>query len=102
MTDKNFRFEIDADGIALVTWDMPGRSMNVLNDEVVGELGQIVDRIASDAASFSVRSWTGIGRCSVTSASGRITSTVVSATIAPIAAVASRGLMACATSNAVA
>ena len=25
----NFRFETDADGIALVTWDMPGRSMNV-------------------------------------------------------------------------
>ena len=26
----NFRFEIDADGIALATWDMPGRSMNVI------------------------------------------------------------------------
>ena len=50
MTYKNFRFETDADGIALITWDMPGRSMNVLNDEVVGELGQIVEKIASDAA----------------------------------------------------
>ena len=29
MTCTNFRFETDADGIALVTWDMPGRSMNV-------------------------------------------------------------------------
>ena len=29
MNLKNFRFETDADGIALVTWDMPGRSMNV-------------------------------------------------------------------------
>ncbi len=46
----NFCFENDADGVALVTWDMPGRSMNVINAEVVGELGQIVDRIASDAA----------------------------------------------------
>ena len=26
----NFRFETDADGIALLTWDMPGRSMNVI------------------------------------------------------------------------
>jgi 3-hydroxyacyl-CoA dehydrogenase / enoyl-CoA hydratase / 3-hydroxybutyryl-CoA epimerase len=50
MNLTNFRFETDADGIALVTWDMPGRSMNVINAEVVGELGQIADRIASDEA----------------------------------------------------
>jgi 3-hydroxyacyl-CoA dehydrogenase/enoyl-CoA hydratase/3-hydroxybutyryl-CoA epimerase len=50
MTFKNFRLETDADGIALVTWDMPGRSMNVINAEVVGELGQIVDKIGSDEA----------------------------------------------------
>ena len=35
---KNFRFEIDADGIALATWDMPGRSMNVITPEVMDEL----------------------------------------------------------------
>ena len=28
----NFKLDIDADGIALVTWDMPGRSMNVIDD----------------------------------------------------------------------
>ena len=50
MNLTNFRFETDADGIALVTWDMPGRSMNVINAEVVGELGQIIDKIASDEA----------------------------------------------------
>ena len=50
MNLTNFRFETDADGIALVAWDMPGRSMNVINAEVVGELGQIVDKIASDEA----------------------------------------------------
>ena len=50
MNLTNFRFETDADGIALVTWDMPGRSMNVINTEVVGELGQIADKIASDKA----------------------------------------------------
>ena len=31
MNLTNFRFETDADGIALVTWDMPDRSMNVIN-----------------------------------------------------------------------
>jgi len=46
----NFRFETDADGIALVTWDMPGRSMNVITPEALGEIGQIVDKIAGDAA----------------------------------------------------
>ncbi len=46
----NFRFETDSDGVALVTWDMPGRSMNVLNAEVIAEISAIVDKIASDAA----------------------------------------------------
>ena len=50
MNLTNFRFETDADGIALVTWDMPGRSMNVINPEVISEMGQIVDTITSDAA----------------------------------------------------
>jgi 3-hydroxyacyl-CoA dehydrogenase/enoyl-CoA hydratase/3-hydroxybutyryl-CoA epimerase len=47
---NNFRFETDADGIALVTWDMPGRSMNVINSEVTAEIGKIVDQVASDPA----------------------------------------------------
>ena len=29
MTLVNFKLDTDADGIALVTWDMPGRSMNL-------------------------------------------------------------------------
>ena len=50
MNLKNFRTETDPDGIALLTWDMPGRSMNVLNMEVIGEIGQFVDHVASDPA----------------------------------------------------
>ena len=46
----NFRFEADADGVALVTWDMPGRSMNVISADVVEEFGAIVDRIEKDAS----------------------------------------------------
>ncbi|MCO5156283.1 MAG: 3-hydroxyacyl-CoA dehydrogenase NAD-binding domain-containing protein [Aquamicrobium sp.] len=47
---NNFKVETDADGIALVTWDMPGRSMNVFTEEVMEELDKIVDQVAGDAA----------------------------------------------------
>jgi 3-hydroxyacyl-CoA dehydrogenase/enoyl-CoA hydratase/3-hydroxybutyryl-CoA epimerase len=47
---KNFTVDVDADGIALVTWDMPGKSMNVIDMDVIEELGAIVDRVANDAA----------------------------------------------------
>ncbi|HZY23223.1 MAG TPA: 3-hydroxyacyl-CoA dehydrogenase NAD-binding domain-containing protein, partial [Beijerinckiaceae bacterium] len=46
----NFRLETDADGIATATWDMPGRSMNVIDLAVVDELSQIVETVAADAA----------------------------------------------------
>src|SRR5215510_7637918 len=46
----NFKTEVDADGIALVTWDTPGRSMNVINSSVIEELGALVDKIAADTA----------------------------------------------------
>src|SRR5580658_10004426 len=49
MTYQNFSFDIDADGIALVTWNMPGRSMNVIDAKVTEELGAIVDKVATDA-----------------------------------------------------
>src|SRR3954463_12025910 len=46
----NFKFDVDADGIALVTWDMPGRSMNVIDLATIEELSKIVEKIAADAA----------------------------------------------------
>jgi 3-hydroxyacyl-CoA dehydrogenase/enoyl-CoA hydratase/3-hydroxybutyryl-CoA epimerase len=46
----NFRFEIDGDGIALATWDMPGRSMNVITPEVMEDLSRIVETVAGDEA----------------------------------------------------
>ena len=39
---KNFKVETDTDGIALVTWDIPGRSMNVLDETSAIELETIV------------------------------------------------------------
>ncbi|RUV89398.1 3-hydroxyacyl-CoA dehydrogenase [Mesorhizobium sp. M1A.F.Ca.IN.022.07.1.1] len=50
MSYTNFTLDMDADGIALVTWDMPGRSMNVFTEEAMRELNAIVDRVAGDAA----------------------------------------------------
>jgi 3-hydroxyacyl-CoA dehydrogenase/enoyl-CoA hydratase/3-hydroxybutyryl-CoA epimerase len=45
-----FKLDTDADGIALVTWDAPGRSMNVIDLEVIEELSSIVETVANDAA----------------------------------------------------
>ena len=50
MAFKNFKVETDADGIALVTWDIPGRSMNVLDETSVIELEEIVNQTTADAA----------------------------------------------------
>ena len=47
---SNFTFDVDADGIALVTWDMADRSMNVITMEVIAELGAIVEKVVTDAA----------------------------------------------------
>ena len=47
---KHFHVAVDADGIALVTMDSPGRSMNVFAPEVEAELAQVVRRITDDAA----------------------------------------------------
>jgi 3-hydroxyacyl-CoA dehydrogenase/enoyl-CoA hydratase/3-hydroxybutyryl-CoA epimerase len=41
---KNFRFETE-DGVGLLTWDMPGRSMNVINREVMDELDRVIDHV---------------------------------------------------------
>ena len=44
----NFKLDVDGDGIALVTWDMPGRSMNVIDMGVITELSAFVEKIATD------------------------------------------------------
>src|ERR1700674_4224512 len=50
MTYTNFKLDVDADGIALVTWDMPNRSMNVIDAKVTEEIKDIVEKVATDAA----------------------------------------------------
>jgi 3-hydroxyacyl-CoA dehydrogenase/enoyl-CoA hydratase/3-hydroxybutyryl-CoA epimerase len=46
----NFKLETDADGIALVTWDAPGRSLNLIDRKVVEELSSIVETVTGDHA----------------------------------------------------
>jgi 3-hydroxyacyl-CoA dehydrogenase/enoyl-CoA hydratase/3-hydroxybutyryl-CoA epimerase len=46
----NFKLDVDGDGIALVTWDMTDRSMNVITTGVIEELGALVDKITADPA----------------------------------------------------
>ncbi len=45
---KNFTVDIDGDGVALVTWDMPGKTMNVIDESVIRELDAIVDQVTAD------------------------------------------------------
>ncbi|MDO9126825.1 MAG: 3-hydroxyacyl-CoA dehydrogenase NAD-binding domain-containing protein [Parvibaculum sp.] len=47
---ENFKFDLDADGIALITWDMPGRSMNVLSQSSMADMASIIEKIMSDDA----------------------------------------------------
>jgi len=50
MAFKNFKVETDADGIVLVIWDIPGRSMNVLDETSIDELEEIVKQTSADSA----------------------------------------------------
>jgi 3-hydroxyacyl-CoA dehydrogenase/enoyl-CoA hydratase/3-hydroxybutyryl-CoA epimerase len=49
MTSTNFKLDVDADGIALITWDLPGRSMNLITLDAIAELTAIVEKVATDA-----------------------------------------------------
>jgi 3-hydroxyacyl-CoA dehydrogenase/enoyl-CoA hydratase/3-hydroxybutyryl-CoA epimerase len=50
MSYVNFKVDIDGDGIALVTWDVPDRSMNIISLAGIEELAALVEQLAVDAA----------------------------------------------------
>ena len=50
MTQQAFTLDIDANGIGLVTIDMPGRAMNVLNPTLVEPFAALVTQLETDAA----------------------------------------------------
>jgi 3-hydroxyacyl-CoA dehydrogenase/enoyl-CoA hydratase/3-hydroxybutyryl-CoA epimerase len=49
-TYTSFTLDIDGDGIALVTWNAPGRTMNVIDATATAELSAIVEELATDGA----------------------------------------------------
>ena len=50
MQVEAFRFEVDADGVATATFEVPGRSMNTLTARAVADLGAIAKEVASNPA----------------------------------------------------
>lgn len=48
MTD--FTYSVDADGVATIAWDVPGKSMNVMSREGFALVSDMVDRALSDPA----------------------------------------------------
>ena len=48
MTD--FTMQKDADGVAIITWDVPGKSMNVLSLDGAAELDALIDEALADEA----------------------------------------------------
>ena len=48
MTD--FTYDVDGDGIATITWDCPGKSMNVMSQSGLTELSDSIDKALGDDA----------------------------------------------------
>jgi 3-hydroxyacyl-CoA dehydrogenase/enoyl-CoA hydratase/3-hydroxybutyryl-CoA epimerase len=48
-TDQIIRYAVDADGIATLTIDYPGKTMNVIDHAFMDSLAGCIDKIASDA-----------------------------------------------------
>ena len=48
MNNRNLVIDIDADGIALVTWDIDGKSMNVIDNALMDELDALIDRATNE------------------------------------------------------
>jgi 3-hydroxyacyl-CoA dehydrogenase/enoyl-CoA hydratase/3-hydroxybutyryl-CoA epimerase len=45
---ENFKIDVDGDGIALITFDVPGRSMNTITAAVIRDLFEVVGKIKTD------------------------------------------------------
>ena len=50
MTYETMKVEIDGDGVALVTIDLPGQSMNVWNEALIAEFEKFVDDLCTNDA----------------------------------------------------
>ncbi len=43
-----FHYEVGADGVAIITWDLPEKSMNVLTFQGIDEINSAIDKVISD------------------------------------------------------
>ena len=43
------RYDVDADGIATLTIDYPGKTMNVIDGDFMNSLSSCIDRVVADA-----------------------------------------------------
>src|SRR6266567_1716612 len=50
MPPRNFTVETDADGIALIVWNAPDRSANLIDLSVIEELSALVEQIRNDGS----------------------------------------------------
>jgi 3-hydroxyacyl-CoA dehydrogenase/enoyl-CoA hydratase/3-hydroxybutyryl-CoA epimerase len=50
MNTETIKFDLDADGIALLTIDVPGQTMNVITGELTRDLGTMIAKIETDDA----------------------------------------------------
>lgn len=50
MSYTNFKVETDSDGILVATWDMPDKSMNVIDASVMEEWEKVIDAAIADEA----------------------------------------------------
>ena len=47
---ETIRYEVDADGVALLTIDLPNTGMNVFNAQLIEDLNTCVDKVLADDA----------------------------------------------------
>ena len=45
---SDISYEVDNDGVAVVTWDLKDRTMNVLNFNSLGEYGEAIKKLIAD------------------------------------------------------
>ena len=45
---SDFTYSVDADGVATLTWDVPGKSMNVMTREAFADVNDMVDKALAD------------------------------------------------------
>jgi 3-hydroxyacyl-CoA dehydrogenase / enoyl-CoA hydratase / 3-hydroxybutyryl-CoA epimerase len=53
----NFTYTVDADGHALLTWNMADKPMNVINASVMEDISTVIDAVVTDANVKGVIFW---------------------------------------------